>query len=187
MKRFGMVLVVALSGLILLTTSLLAQDKKAQYIGAKKCKMCHNSAKKGMQYSKWESSAHAKAYATLATEQAKEVAKKAGVQGDPQKAAECLKCHSTAYDAPASAKAATFKADEGVGCEACHGPGSLYKSMKVMKALYAGTQDAKAVAYMKGKKATCLTCHNEKSPTYKPFNFEERLAEIAHPISKPKK
>ena len=156
----------------------------AKYIGANKCKMCHKSATKGNQFGIWSESAHAKAYATLATDKAKAVAKKAGVSGDPQKADECLGCHVTAFSAPASAKAATYKMEEGVTCETCHGPGSLYKSMKVMKALTAGTQDAAAVAFMKATEKTCLECHNEKSPTYKPFNFTERMKKIEHPMPK---
>jgi hypothetical protein len=28
---------------------------------------------------------------------------------------------------------------------------------------------------------TCHGCHNEESPTFKDFNFEERVAQIAHP------
>ena len=29
--------------------------------------------------------------------------------------------------------------------------------------------------------ATCIACHNEESPTFKSFNFEEKAAEVAHP------
>jgi len=166
------------------STTLLSQAKKPQYVGSKKCKMCHMSKKRGDQWNKWLNGPHAKAFTILATEEAKAVAKKAGVSGDPQKSPKCLECHVTAFDAPASAKAATFKQDEGVGCEACHGAGSLYKSMKVMKALAAGTQDPKAVGYVKPDESTCKKCHNEKSPTYKPFNFAERAKEIAHPVPK---
>jgi hypothetical protein len=28
----------------------------------------------------------------------------------------------------------------------------------------------------------CLTCHNEKNPFHKPFNYKEAVAKIAHPI-----
>jgi hypothetical protein len=27
----------------------------------------------------------------------------------------------------------------------------------------------------------CKTCHNEESPTYRPFNYEEKVKVIAHP------
>jgi len=169
---------------MLFALDVLAQGK-AQYVGAAKCKMCHKSAAKGNQFGKWEASKHASAFKVLGTDEAKAVAKKAGVTGDPQKAKECLVCHtSNGHNASASV-AATFTSAEGVGCESCHGPGSLYKSMKVMKALRAGTQDAAAVDYVKPTKETCLTCHNEKSPTFKPFNFEEeRWAKIQHNIPK---
>lgn len=166
----------------LIVIPLLAAD--AQYIGSAKCKVCHKSENRGDQWGKWEAGPHAKAFATLASEESKKVAEKAGVTGDPQKAAECLKCHVTAHGAAAEAKAESFDATEGVGCEACHGPGSLYKSMKVMKDLRAGTQDAKAVAFLKGDKKTCVGCHNPESPTYKPFNYEEMWAKIAHNIPK---
>jgi len=155
----------------------------AQYIGAKKCMTCHKADSRGNQWGKWENSPHAKAFEVLKSDQAKEVGKKLGV-ADPSTDDKCLKCHVTAHGVPAAQKADTFSADEGVGCEACHGPGSLYKSMKVMKDLTAGTQDPKAVAFVKGDKANCLKCHNEQSPTYKPFDFEKRWAEIAHNIPK---
>jgi hypothetical protein len=164
------------------TIIVLAQDKTAKYVGSEKCKVCHKAASRGDQYSVWEKSLHAKAYATLGTEQSKEVAKKAGVTGDPQKAAQCLKCHVTGYDAPAAVKDASFKQSEGVGCEVCHGPGSLYKTLAVMKNLAAGAQDPKEVGFIAGDEATCLKCHNTDSPTYKEFKYIEAYAKITHPL-----
>jgi hypothetical protein len=175
----GLVVVLAL----FFGLNLFAQADKAQYIGAAKCKMCHTAKAKGEAYTIWANSPHAKAYATLATEEAKAVGKKAGVE-DPQKSAKCLKCHVTAYDAAATAKAATYKMEDGVTCETCHGAGSLYQSMKVMKALTAGTQDKAAVGYNSGDKKACVKCHNQESPTYKPFKAEEAFKIIAHPAPK---
>ena len=67
--------------------------------------------------------------------------------------------------------------DEGVSCETCHGPGSMYKGASVMK--------NRELAMTKGMiipdEALCKTCHNEESPTYKGFNYTEMLAKIAHP------
>lgn len=178
MKRVSS-LVLTIVILVAFSIPLIAAD--AQYIGANKCKMCHISAKRGAQFKKWQDGPHAKAYTVLASPEAKAVATKLGI-ADAQKSEKCLKCHVTAHDAAATAKAATLKIEEGVGCESCHGPGSEYKSMKVMKALAAGTQDAKAVSFLKGGKETCVKCHNEESPTYKPFNYEEKWKEIAHPV-----
>ncbi len=156
---------------------ILAAD--AQYVGSAKCMMCHKSEKRGDQWGKWSNGPHAKAFETLKNEQSKEIAQKMGIE-DPTTADKCLKCHVTAHGVAAAQKADTFSMEEGVGCEACHGPGSLYKSMQVMKALTAGTQDHDAVAFKAGDEATCLTCHNEESPTYKPFDYKVQWGEIAH-------
>jgi cytochrome c553 len=67
-----------------------------QFIGAAKCKNCHNSAKTGDQYGKWKEQKHAKAFESLATADAKKIAKDKGID-DPQKAEACIKCHSTAF------------------------------------------------------------------------------------------
>ena len=120
--------------------SLAMVNGEHKYIGIKKCKMCHKSKKRGEQVQQWEGSEHAKAFEHLATPEAKEVAKKAGVEGDPQKSAECLSCHVTGHDAPAAQKEASYTLEEGVSCEACHGAGSSYWKMTTMKKLAAGEQ-----------------------------------------------
>ena len=127
---------------------------------------------------------HSKAYTTLTTDAAKRVAKEAGVKGDPQKAAECLVCHVTAYSTPASHKASSLTMEEGVSCEACHGPGSEYKSVKVMKGVFKGIMKGVDYGLVKPDVTSCKKCHNAKSPTYKPFKFEAALKIIAHPTPK---
>jgi hypothetical protein len=147
-------------------------------VGATQCKMCHQGPAKGDQFKIWSESAHAKAYTDLATPAALEVAKKAGV-ADPQKDEKCLGCHTTAHYTKADCNP-SYKVDEGVGCEACHGPGSDYKAMAVMK--------DKAAAMKAGMtmpdEAFCKKCHNENSPTFKAFNYAEFWKKIAHPMPK---
>jgi cytochrome c553 len=157
-----------------------ASPKAPTYAGVTKCKMCHNADNKGAQYKVWAASPHAQAFATLATPEAAEVAKKAGVTGSPQQAPQCLECHTTGFKAPAEARAAV-KPEDGVSCEECHGPGSDYQSMTVMKAIFAGTTPPASVGLLIPDEKVCLRCHNEKSPTFKPFDYKERLAKIAHP------
>ena len=155
---------------------------KGLIIGSDGCKMCHQTEKSGKQYSIWAESKHAQAFAVLASDKAKEIAKAKGI-ADAQKAPECLVCHSTRdfLGAKVALDPKTkFTPAEGVGCEACHGAGSEYKTMSIMK------DRAKSVpaGLLIPSKDTCLACHNEKSPTYKPFKFEERVAQIAHPVPK---
>jgi len=156
-----------------------------ELVGAPKCKSCHKK-KTGNQWQLWLDSEHSKAYETLASEESKKIAAEKGL-GDPQKEEACLKCHVTqaflGRDVAVNAKG-KYVDSEGVGCEACHGPGSEYKKKKIMKdhdaAVAAGLQVEKTEAH-------CVQCHNDESPTFEGFNFEERWAEIDHPVVIPEK
>lgn len=184
MKAVKIILILSIvMGLIIAHFSTAApspEDGKHQYIGIKKCKVCHSSAKRGKQYQQWAASEHAKAYEHLATPEAKAVAEKAGVTGNPQEAAECLSCHATGYNAPAAMKAATLTLEEGISCESCHGAGGDYWKLSTMKKVAAGEVDAASVGLIPPSKELCLECHNEKSPTYEGFDFEARLKEVLH-------
>ena len=70
----------------------------------------------------------------------------------------------------------TITDKEGVSCESCHGPGSLYKSMTVMKNL----DQAKAKGLIMPDENVCKKCHNSESPTYKEFKLDEMWKKIAH-------
>ncbi len=144
---------------LLVSTAVSAQDFK--YIGASKCKMCHNKAPKGEQFNKWSEGVHAKAMESL--------------KGDEANDPKCLKCHSTAGSVDKSLIAG-LKSTEGVSCESCHGPGSAYKSASVMKNQKLSLEKGLVIPDEK----VCKTCHNEESPHYKGFNFEEYVAKIAH-------
>jgi len=164
-----------------------APEKKKltfKYVGVAKCKICHKAKTRGNQYGIWASNVHAKAYATLATDEAKQMASKQKDMEDPQKDERCLKCHVTAFGVDAKLIEASFKVEDGVQCEACHGPGSKYKSSKVMKALSKGTQDPAEVGLVVVDEKLCVKCHTKESPTYKPFKFEESSKKIAHPVPK---
>ena len=162
---------------------LLSAQSKSKYVGVKACMPCHLAPKSGAAYKIWQGSAHAKAFATLATPAAKQIAQKKGI-ADPQKSEACLKCHDTATGVPAAQLAPTFKPSEGVGCEVCHGPGSEYKTMQVMKDIDAGKIKGETVGLMKGDEKLCVKCHNAESPTFKGFNFAEASKKIAHPTPK---
>jgi hypothetical protein len=156
------------------------------YEGATKCKLCHNSAKKGQQYTVWSKSAHSQAYNRLASEEAKKVAKAKGIE-DPQKSEKCLKCHAPAFNVKTELKGEKFDITEGVTCENCHGPGSAYKKITVMKAIYSGKEKGEKYGMLTVDEDTCKKCHNEESPTYdksKPFDFAQMLKKIDHRIPK---
>ena len=160
------------------------QEPVAQYVGAKKCKTCHNSKAKGEVYTKWEALSHANAFEVLATDEAKEVAAAKGIE-DAQKADECLKCHTTGHGADKELFAKSFKAEYGIQCETCHGPGSLHVKTR-LKAAAKGEGKGEGILDLGGKEMmlptmeTCLQCHNPDSPSYKEFDFGESLKKIQH-------
>jgi hypothetical protein len=163
--------------------SSLAQDKSSsKYVGVKTCSPCHRTDKQGMQFDIWKKSKHSEAYQVLLTEAATEVAKKNGLTAPAAESPECLSCH-TITETKMVEK--SFDVKDGVQCESCHGAGSAYKSITIMKdpvkAVAAGMREFKDDAAIE---KFCITCHNEKSPTYKGFNFKEMWGKIKHPVPK---
>lgn len=152
-----------------------------QYIGAKKCKSCHQADEVGNQYGAWEEARHSKAFDTLASDEAKKIASEKGI-ADPQKADECLRCHVTAFGVDESMIKRGFKSELGVQCETCHGPGADHMKARFDDAA-AEKVDAKPAPgeiIATPTKATCKQCHNEDSPTAKEFCFHDSSLKIAH-------
>jgi hypothetical protein len=174
-----------MSGLILCTAVLAftghAGDTK--YIGAKTCSMCHKAGKGGTAFAVWEKTAHAKAYQTLLGDAAKKFATEKGLKVPPNEAPECLKCHVTGGGAAKNVEA-TFKKEEGVTCEACHGAASAYKIIHSKGDLAKNKEAGMIIPDKTGK--TCETCHNAGSPTFKGFKYAEMWAKIEHGLP-PKK
>ena len=170
------------------------------FVGVKKCKMCHKKEDKGAQFSKWEASSHAHSFATLKSEQASQIANEKGLDDPAWEAPECLKCHTSGFgtggyevedesfwnpiDDDKAGKKATKRMQslQSVGCEACHGAGSKYKSKKTMLSIYNGEIEGSIFGLKIVNEETCKVCHNESSPTFKPFNFKERIKKIEHPM-----
>ncbi|NIM58012.1 MAG: cytochrome C554 [Candidatus Aminicenantes bacterium] len=152
--------------------SLFGQD--FTYVGAAKCKTCHKSEKRGKQFPIWEESKHSKSFAALSSPDASAKAQEAGVE-NPVESPKCLSCH-----APLSDKAADFK-EEGVTCEVCHGPGSAYKKLNIMKSREESVANG-MVAYESPDaiKKHCLSCHENAHE--KSFDFDAAWEKIKHPV-----
>lgn len=135
-----------------------AKEVKHEFIGAKKCSMCHK--KSGIAES-WKASKHATAWDDLSAEEQKNEA--------------LLPYYTTGTD-----KKGTLLT--GIQCEACHGAGSDYKTKKVMQDQEAAIAAGMVIADEK----TCMKCHNEKAPTKalaataKGFDFKKMMAKGVH-------
>lgn len=168
--------------LMVFSTLIIAQSHK--YVGVSVCATCHKTEKSGNQLSIWSNSAHAKALETLKSEKSKEIVTKMGMKTEAYESPECLKCHTTGYGYATEMFDAKFKAEDGVQCESCHGAGSDYKVMKVMKNREESIKNGMTNILVSDGSAEklCLTCHNDESPTFQGFNFEESWNTIKHPV-----
>ncbi len=155
LRKLTLMAIIALVASAFILSSVVAQEaekkedaKEFGFIGHKKCKICHKT-----EHTSWSETVHAKAWEALKPEE--------------QKKAECVGCHSTGKDADGELLT-------GVQCEACHGPGSEYKSQKIMK----DKELSLANGLIEPTKEVCVTCHNEKSPTFKGFEFEKAVKDV---------
>lgn len=157
MSRVIILLTVCLSFLLLANFSIADEcaEVKHEYIGAKKCKMCH---KKDGIHPSWAETKHAKAWELL--------------DSAAQKKEDCVKCHSTGT----TAKGVLL---EGVQCEACHGPGSDYKKKSIME----DREKAVANGLIIPNEKTCLACHEnvpEEFRAKEKFDFEKMKTTGVH-------
>jgi len=146
-----------------------------RYVGSQVCAKCHLAEDAGGQSVRWMQSPHARAYWELKTDWARFLASVRDEYQDiedPSAEWRCLKCHVAGAQDQDAGPAPTFRQEEGVGCEACHGPGSAYVDPAIMA-------DRKAFLAHGGQipdETTCRTCHEDDR-----FQYEERLLEVAHP------
>src|SRR4030095_1090770 len=172
-----------LFGAMVFTGSTGLTDKPAspyfKYVGIKTCAAtCHKDDTKGSQLEIWQDSKHSKAFLTLQTPEADKIAKDKGFTTPAAETPLCIKCHVLGKDIDPEELDETFDKTQGVQCETCHGPGSEYKKLTIMK----DKQQAIAnglVIHDNGAEF-CKTCHNSDSPSFKTFNYDEYWAKIKH-------
>ena len=107
----------------------LPYQSKDKSIGVVNCanSLCHGSVQPFKdsnvlqnEYVTWSRvDKHARSYKILFNEQSARIARNLGI-GKASEAKICLECH--AHNVPASMRGERFRFDDGVSCEACHGP-----------------------------------------------------------------
>lgn len=167
---------IILVGILVVFFSLMLFSQEFTYVGVSKCQTCHKSEKRGKQFTIWEGSKHPQSFTALSSPEAPAKAQESGVE-NPAESEKCLKCHAPLFE-----KAAEFK-EEGVTCEVCHGPGSAYKKLKIMKSREESVANG-LVVYESADaiKFQCLTCHENAHG--KSFDFEASWEKIKHPVPK---
>ncbi len=139
------------------------------FLGVKKCMICHKGEKKGTVYEKWQESKHSQAFQVLVD-----------LKDGSDKNADCLKCHTTGFGKSGyvvdAENASKF---EGVQCEMCHGAGSAHKLVHPKDVVAAATKGFIASPTVE----TCQVCHHDKTHEerdLKKFVFEEAVKVIDH-------
>ncbi len=151
---------------------------EASYIGTDQCAGCHAPA-----YEFWKTTEHAGAWETLTAR-------------DKEFDQTCVGCHSVGYEKPGGSVVGQFQYQatlkvpgqeselvwekdlRNVGCENCHGPGSLHRFAPV---------DEKGVPQHISKGSgvqTCMQCHvPEHSPRFEYDTYVPRITGNGHPLS----
>ena len=158
-------------------------DDHPVYVGTQVCTGCHFGADAGYQFSRWRTHPHSQAYASLWNEDSKKIARLSGIPEEPQEAAMCLGCHATAWDTEDWERDDTFRFEDGVQCERCHGPGSEYAHAEIMT----DSVKAKANGLQTPTEHDCMMCHKVKGSHVAvlgtpDFDVEAAMERLAHPI-----
>jgi hypothetical protein len=147
------------------------------YIGSKACGKCHEHA-----FDVWEKSPHSHAYQTLVN------AKRPSLR---QFDGECIVCHTVGFGYKSGFTSVNqTKHLENVGCESCHGPGSLHaknpndEEWKArMNQLWRGAAPNRKE--FKIETELCITCHDtdndvtwKHDKNYDPF--KDKWGKIIH-------
>jgi hypothetical protein len=132
----------------------------AGYLGSERCQTCHAAA-----FDWWTHHPHGRAYATLE-------------RVDKQFSLSCVRCHVTGYGEPGGATIVHNRGLTNVGCESCHGPGSLH------------AENAAAVSSKNVQRAPseslCRSCHDpEHSDQFEYQAYRARLLVPGHGGTKP--
>jgi 2',3'-cyclic-nucleotide 2'-phosphodiesterase (5'-nucleotidase family) len=136
-----------------------APEGAAHYVGSESCQGCHAEA-----YAWWKSTKHGRAYATL-----EKVHKEFNLS--------CVGCHVTGYNQPGGSTVTHVTNLKDVGCENCHGPGSLHSAAPEQAGLVARDTP----------EAVCVSCHNhEHSDRFVYEAFKPLLRAPGHGLPKAK-
>jgi len=171
-NRINKILIIpAVTGLILMSVYINSQTlNKFTYTGSSACGECHSEEAIGNQFKIWRSSPHARAYRILKDEKALKIAAENNIK-DPSSDSKCLRCHATG-----GGKTEELR-EEGVGCEGCHGPGSVYSQMSIhvnftnresayTKAVKNGMYPILGIKNLKKREKLCLHCHTSERACY---------------------
>jgi hypothetical protein len=177
--------------LFFLKNALEPKEEPVLITGSDKCGECHQLQMLGNQTVYWQTSRHRAAYISLQSQLAKDFAAKNNI-AEPIKNELCLSCHTTSGILKGFGGQLSYKIEEGVGCEGCHGAGSGYSPTENMK----DEELFKRHGGIVGDEKVCLECHSPKANTEhkisedscpfqdEDFNYKAAFEKIKHPVNR---
>jgi hypothetical protein len=152
-----------------------SRTRKPHYVGSRVCRQCHDQGPQGGAWVSWLRSGHSHTYWRLAGDWALYLARLRPHYSDLENPIEdqrCLLCHVTGLQDDDALMDASFRMEEGVSCEACHGPGSLYVEPGIM----ADRDRFRTNGGVLPTAATCRGCHRNSDR----FDYDTWWPKIAH-------
>jgi hypothetical protein len=125
------------------------------YVGAERCGSCHDS-----EHQWWRGHEHGRAYETLVTR-------------NKQFSLSCVGCHVTGYGKAGGSTVTHNAGLVDVGCESCHGPGSLHADDPDV--------DTEQNVVRDTPESVCVECHNEEhSDLFEYAKYKAKLIVPGH-------
>tara|TARA_Y100000590_G_scaffold192329_2_gene218648 strand:- start:627 stop:2660 length:2034 start_codon:yes stop_codon:yes gene_type:complete len=137
-------------------------ENGATYVGSDACRDCHSS-----EYQIWSQQAHALSTQSL---------------GDQKENSDCLKCHTTGFGSPGGFPVNAALSDDmdlgRVGCESCHGPGSVHiaNGSKKKESILALTDKCGSCVILE----ICSGCHDDANDPGFEFEVKEKIEKQRH-------
>jgi hypothetical protein len=128
----------------------LSPEQRFSAIGSASCRACHRAI-----YEAWSASPHGVATAALDLDERVDTA--------------CKPCHAPLFDPDHP----VMSSEDAVGCEACHGPGSVYSILAVM----IDPLKREGAGIREGRQA-CPECHNPEHADHIERDFANEMRRV---------
>lgn len=166
-----------------------ADEAGPLYVGSVACRACHEE-----QFDAWAKSPMARAFDLLAPGREQKVEVGLDPTVDHRSDPKCLRCHTVGFEEPGGYRhgqdvvTALKSGLLGVGCESCHGAAARWLG----EGLHDRALADPAVRYERRAflaelgfvrvpgEDRCVACHNEGSPAFQPFDYEQRRDQGTH-------
>lgn len=127
------------------------------FVGQSVCRECHVPGGSAADCALDPVLEHGGAWAALSSRAAQSIAALSSIRHEPQHHRVCLTCHSAGADEGSRWHAATFRIDDGVQCESCHGAGSIHVEQQ-----RGGAAAGPASLIRRGSLSDCIACHRAR-------------------------